>query len=85
MRNKIMAAITFIVFLIFLVACAKTATVETAPIKETKAAAPQTPPPAAEDAAVDSVGKDLSDAEDVQEDLSADNIIDSGLSDIEGI
>lgn len=83
MKNKIMSAIILTVFLIFLVACAQTATKEAAPTKETKAVAQA--PPVAGDAAVDAVGKDLGSTDSVEKDLNSDTIDDSGLSDIQNI
>ena len=85
MKNKIMPIAILGILLIFLVACAQTITKEVAPTKETKAV-PQTSPAAGTgDAAVDSVGKDLSSTDSVQNDLNSDNINDSGLSDIQNI
>lgn len=83
MKNKLIPVAILIIFLIFLVACTQTATKEAPSTKETKGVTQI--PPVAGDAAVDAVGKDLGSTDSVEKDLNADNINDSGLSDIQNI
>ena len=83
MKNKIVLGILSL-FLIFLIACQQAAKTETktVPVTTTTPATGTTG-----DAAVDAVGKDLSNTDSVEKDLSTDALgnLDSGLSDVQKI
>ena len=78
MENKIVVAILFI-FLVSLIACQK--------LDKTGTTSKTSTTGTGGDAAVDAVGQSLSNTDDIDKDLSADNLssLDSGLSDVQSI
>ena len=85
--KKVLLMTIFVMLLITIAACQNGVQQQPpATTTQVKTVAPTTQPAqTTSDAAVDAVGKDLSNTDSVQNDLNSDNINDSGLSDIQNI
>ena len=85
MKNEFL--FIFIIMLIFIAACRQAPQQDVMEKKDTMEKEAMEKPPTTGDAAVDAVGSDLNNVNNVEKDLSADELsdLDSGLSDIENI